>query len=103
MIINNTIFFKQYKNIFNIAIITCLILMIPLLSMQFTDEVNWSSSDFVIAGGVLFTTGFIFDLAMRKVRNIKYKAIVGLVIVLAFLLIWTELAVGLFGTPFGGS
>ena len=71
--------------------------------MQFTTEVNWTASDFVIAGMLIFVTGLIFDLVLRKInnKNLRIALIVSLFIIVV--LIWIELAVGIFGTSFSGS
>jgi hypothetical protein len=71
--------------------------------MQFTNEVVWTLSDFVVAGVLLVGTGLAFAAAMRKARSVRNRAIFGAAILVAFLLVWAELAVGIFGTPFAGS
>ena len=71
--------------------------------MQFTDEVNWSILDFVIAGTLLFGTGVLCELALRKIKSFKYRLAILTCILLVLLAIWAELAVGIFGTPFAGS
>lgn len=86
-----------------IALATGFILLVPLIAMQFTGEVNWTLSDFVIAGTLLSGTGLMFVLLARKVRNIKHRATIGIVLFLLLLIVWAELAVGVFGTPFAGS
>lgn len=86
-----------------ILIFVMVLLLVPLVAMQFTDEVNWGPLDFVVAGVLLLSTGFIFDLVLRKVKNRNYRIAIIIVILLALLLIWAELAVGVFGTPFGGN
>ena len=91
------------KRLKNILLIVGSLLLIPLIAMQFTDEVNWTALDFVIAGALLFVTGLIFDLVMRKVKNTKYRIAILIIVILVFFLIWAELAVGIFGTPFSGS
>ena len=79
------------------------LLAIPLIAMQFTDEVNWTIVDFVIAGGLLFSLGFLVDLLLDKVKpKTKSWAIIALVLIL-FLLLWAELAVGIFGSPIAGN
>lgn len=80
-----------------------LLLLLPLVAMQFTNEVNWTFSDFIIAGILLFGTGGLIELAMRKINQVGTRVwvIVGILIVL--FLVWAELAVGIFGTPFAGS
>lgn len=79
------------------------LLLIPLIGMQFSNEVNWSLSDFLIMGVLLLLAGTGIEIARRKVQNVRKKWILIGVVVLVFLLIWVELAVGLFGTPFAGS
>lgn len=72
------------------------ILLIPLIAMQFTDEVNWTALDFIVAGSLLFVTGLAFELTIRKVKKRKNRILLLAVILLVFLLIWVELAVGIF-------
>ncbi|MFN3446061.1 MAG: hypothetical protein ACK44D_09985 [Bacteroidia bacterium] len=79
------------------------LLLIPLIAMQFTNEVNWSVSDFVIMGGLLFGTGLLCELIMRKVKSVTNRMIICGAVLFVFFLIWVELAVGLFNTPFAGS
>lgn len=86
-----------------VGVVTVLILMVPLIAMQFSDEVDWRLFDFIIMGALLFGTGAAFVLAARKVQSTKKRIIVGAILLVAFLLVWAELAVGLFGTPFAGS
>jgi len=93
----------KYKRLNIILIIIALLLLIPLIAMQFTDEVNWSILDFVIAGTLLFGTGVLCELALRKIKSFKYRLAILTCILLVLLAIWAELAVGIFGTPFAGS
>ena len=79
-----------------------LLLLIPLIAMQLTNEVNWSLFDFIIMGGMLTITGLLIGIILKKVKNSKNRLILILTIVMIFFLIWAELAVGLFGTPFAG-
>lgn len=79
-----------------------LILLIPLITMQFTDEVNWSLFDFILMGAMLSVTGFSMEAIYKKVKNGNVSLILILTVVMIFLLVWAELAVGLFGTPFAG-
>lgn len=47
------------KSAFVIALTTGLLLLVPLVAMQFTDEVDWGGGDFVVAGGLLFGVAMI--------------------------------------------
>ena len=92
----NTDLIAQNKVIFWIAFATGLVLLVPLLAMQLTDEVAWSVSDFVTAGALLLGTGLMFVLATRKMR--KYRALLGVALAAALIYVWAELAVGIFTT-----
>ncbi len=75
-----------------------LILLLPSVAMQFTDEVNWDETDFIFAGALIGGTGLTFELAARATANYAYRAAVGVALAAAFLLIWLNLAVGIIGT-----
>ncbi len=79
------------------------ILLIPLIAMQFTNEVQWSVFDFIVAGVLLSGTGVTLELLLRKFRTFKTRFIAGAILFIIFFLIWVELAVGIFGTPFAGN
>ncbi|WP_313805620.1 hypothetical protein [Flavobacterium sp.] len=91
------------KNLTVVALITSILLVIPFVAMQFTPEVNWSVGDFVIAGALLFGTGFLIDLAIRKIPNRKNRILICIAIALALVILWIDLAVGIFGMPWSGS
>lgn len=90
------------NNIVRILLGTALILLVPLVAMQFSDEVNWDLADFVIIGTLLMSAGLTYELMKTRV-NAKYRSTLALGVITAVLLIWAELAVGIFGTPFSGS
>lgn len=91
------------KRLKNLLVFASLLLSIPMIAMQFTDEVNWSLRDFIVMGVILFGTAISIELVMRKAKGLKFKLIfVGAVLLIAIIL-WAELAVGIFGTPFAGS
>ena len=80
-----------------------LLLIIPLIAMQLTDEVEWSLFDFIIMGTLLLIIGLMGEIISKKVKKYKHRVILYVVVAITFLLIWAELAVGIFGTPFAGS
>ena len=79
------------------------ILLIPLIAMQLTNEVNWSLFDFIIMGAMLTITGLLGEIIFKKVKKYKHRVTLYVIVAIIFLLIWAELAVGIFGTPFAGS
>lgn len=92
-----------HKNQLIIFAGTFILLLVPLLGMQFSNEINWSLFDFVIMGTLLLTLGLSIDFIFRKIKSktVKIGWIIFLVIV--FLLLCIELAVGLFNSPIAGS
>ena len=80
-----------------------LLLIIPLIAMQLTDKVEWSLFDFIIMGTLLLITGLMGEIIFKKVKKYKHRVILYVVVAITFLLIWAELAVGIFGTPFAGN
>jgi hypothetical protein len=93
----------QNKRLVGIVLTVVLLLLIPLIAMQFTAEVNWGPGDFVIAGVLLLGTGLLCELVLRMVSKTEYRIVICGALLLALLLVWLELAVGVFGTPFAGS
>ncbi|MGN7867184.1 hypothetical protein [Chryseobacterium sp. 22458] len=79
------------------------LLTIPMLGNIFSKEVNWTAADFLIAGILLFTTAFLINLVRNKIKKQSRKIMLSIFILLALVLIWLELAVGIFGSPFAGS
>lgn len=79
-----------------IVFATVLVLLVPLVAMQFNDDVNWRPNDFVVAGVLLFLAGLGVDLIFTKVRTRNRKAAALAVLAVAFLYLWAELAVGVF-------
>lgn len=93
----------QNKRLIGIILTVLLLLMIPLIAMQFTNEVDWKLSDFLIMGSLLLGTGLLCELVMRKVKKTENRILLCALLLSVLFLIWAELAVGIFGTPFAGS
>jgi len=93
----------QNKRLTAFVIAATLLLLIPFVAMQFSNEVNWSIADFVTAAVLLVGTGLLCEFVMRKVKKREHRFLICAGILAALLLIWIELAVGIFGTPFAGS
>ena len=79
------------------AAVVAFILLIPLVAMQFTEEVNWDLFDFAFMGALLFGSGLAYELVARKGRAVAYRAAVGVALAAAFLLVWVNGAVGFIG------
>jgi hypothetical protein len=64
---------------------------------------NWSIADFVVAVAILLIAGASFWLVVKKARSTKSRIVFVSILVLIIALVWAELAVGLFNSPFAGS
>lgn len=95
--------FTLKKRLYIILSIVLILLLIPLLAMQFTNEVNWSLFDFIAAGILLLGTGLAIEFVLQKVKNRKNRILISGIIIILLLLLWVELAVGIFGSPIAGS
>ena len=87
------------KNIIRPLVGACLILLIPL-ALQLTIGTgvdgqgwNWKLDDFIVIGILLFITGFLIELAQKMGKHRVFWIIA---IILGFLWLYVELAVGLF-------
>lgn len=88
---------KFFQTLTGVAVLTGVVLMIPLIAMQFTPHVNWSVGDFMVMGILLFSMGSAFVLITRYASHLVYKAGALGAIGTTFLMIWANLAVGLIG------
>jgi ABC-type cobalt transport system substrate-binding protein len=93
----------QKKRLVGIIITVVIMLLIPLIAMQFTPDVNWGLFDFVAAGVLLLGAGFLCELILRKIKKTKHRIIIIVAVLALLTLTWLELAIGIFGTPFAGS
>jgi len=91
------------KRHFVILGLVTLILLVPLIAMQFSQEVSWNWADFLIMGLLLVLTGFAPDYVRGKFRSPKTRVLIMAGILTAFRLIWIELALGIFGSPIAGN
>jgi len=73
------------------------LLLVPLLAMQVTDEMNWGPADFAIFGAMLAGVGGTYEFAARMATSNAYQAAVGIALATTFVLVWMNLAVGIVG------
>jgi hypothetical protein len=79
-----------------VLLATVAILLVPAVAMRFTDEVNWGPGDFLAGGALLAGTGFAYVLAKRRIVTRPGRLLLGALLALGLLLVWAELAVGIF-------
>jgi len=81
------------KNIrlFCILLAVPALLLIPFLAMRFTDEVNWTSLDFITMGVMLLVTGLAIEVALRVVELTWMKVAAVAAILVGFVMVWGTL------------
>lgn len=92
-----------YKKISYLLLFVILVLLIPFISMQYTNEVNWGLFDFIVAGSLLFGTGLTIEYVFRKVKRRQHRIIICSIVLLLLFLLWAELAVGIFNSSIAGN
>lgn len=87
------------------AIVTLVLLSIPLVAMQYTSEVQWDPFDFVVMGTLLFAPGSALEWLLRRANSWPYRLGVAGGVLSTSLMVWSNMAVGLIageGNPING-
>ncbi len=79
------------------------LLIIPLLGVLLTNAVEWGIFDFLLMGSLLLVLGIAINLTFLNIKYFNKRIAIIFFVILIFLLIWVELAVGVFNTPFAGT
>jgi hypothetical protein len=78
-------------------IFALLLLLAPLVAMQFTTEVNWSVADFALFALMLAAAGTALEFLITKSRHLSYQLAAAIAVLSSFVLVWLNVAVGLIG------
>lgn len=73
------------------------LILLPLIAMRFTAEVAWTASDYVLAILLIGGVGIAYELVVRMTGNAAYRAAVAAALLTGFLLVWSNVAVGIIG------
>jgi hypothetical protein len=86
-----------------VVFLPLLFLLIPLIGMLFSNEVNWSFFDFIIMGILILSISFGIKQVIKATNKRMFRMLlIGLILIL-FLVVWADLAVGILGTPIAGN
>ena len=80
-----------------------LVLLAPLIAMQFTNDVQWSLFDFALAALLLLITVLLVKIVLRTVQKTTSRLFIFLLIFTILVMLWAELAVGIFNSPISGN
>jgi len=83
-------------------IIKSIIRLMPFQFIYINVDFNWSFLDFLVM--TLMILGLIFSILIsNKITNLKIRILSIILSILLFLIIWAELAVGIFDSPLAGN
>ena len=91
---------RNYQKIY--LIIFGFLLSIILLLNFISDEFDWNIFDFIVLIIIMIFTTTLFEITTRTAKTKKNQKILFILITIIFLLIWAELGVGIFDSPFAG-
>ena len=94
---NLTVTFMHSRPIIRAALLTMSLLLIPLWGNRFVEGWNWTLSDFLGMGTLIFGTGLLYELIASRSAAPAYRAGIGLATATGFVLLWANLAVGIIG------
>ncbi|MBP6900359.1 MAG: hypothetical protein KBC73_09740 [Burkholderiaceae bacterium] len=88
--------FAAFSPVSRVLLVTTLLLMLPLLAMQFSSEVRWGPLDFAAAAALLNAAGLAWLWSRRRWHAARPRRLAALAILLLLAGVWAELAVGIF-------
>lgn len=74
------------------------LLLMPLIAMQFTTEVDWDETDFIVMAAMLGIACGTVELSIRASGEASYRLGAIVAVGAGFLLVWVNLAVGIIGS-----
>lgn len=77
-------------------VIAALLMLSAVTANQFSHEFMWTKFDYLVFGIMLLGAGLAIELVLVITKKPPYRLVSIIVIALAFLLVWAELAVGIF-------
>ena len=89
MNINNILISKN--SVFNVLLSVVLVLLLPLIAMQFTNEVDWDINDFVVAGVLLSFFGYLYEVLTKVTNKNMPNIVIALVVIGLLFFVWVSL------------
>ncbi|MFN4950789.1 MAG: hypothetical protein ACK5F0_04150 [Flavobacteriales bacterium] len=94
---------KMRRAQFVILFIVLVLLLIPFLEqLDGKATFNWGFFDFLMAFLLFSSLGLGLELVIHKIQNRRRKILLIFSIIVLFVMLWGELAVGLFNSPIAG-
>lgn len=94
----------QSRIVLRPALAVVFVSLVAIFGNQFVSGWNWSPSDFLVMGVLIFGAGLLAEIANMKIKNKNYKIAAIAAVLVVLLITWVHLAVGIVDTwPFAGS
>lgn len=87
----------QTKHLLGVFLVPSLLLLVPLVAMQFVDGMVWRWFDFAVAWVLMVSAGLAYRLVASRTGSVAYRSAVGVAVATMFMLVWGNLAVGFIG------
>ena len=79
------------------------LLTIPLFANVLVTGFDWTFYDFIVIDGLIYSITFTLLIVLRIIQNTPYRFVIIIAILLVFILIYIDLAVGVFDLPWSGT
>lgn len=79
------------KSVYIVFVTTLFVLLLPLIAMQFTQEVNWDVGDFIVAGALFVFFGYLYNVLTKASKNTIKNFLTGLLVLVLFIFVWVNL------------
>ena len=79
------------------------LLLLPAVGNLVSTEVNWGPEDFLVMGLLLFAAAWAGNQVWQRFHSPQRRILLLAVVAAVFVLVWAEMAVGIFGSPIAGS
>jgi len=83
-----------YRLLIRPLIATTALLLVPLVAMQFTREVQWTPFDFVFAAALILALAVPLEFVIQRTRG-AYRLAAAVALLTTFLMTWVNAAVGI--------
>ena len=94
---------SEYKRFLSFLIASIILLAIPSIANNNAIFFNWTTYDFVIAGIILISLSIGIEVIIRSIKKKKNKPLLIFLLSAIFILLFIEIAVGVFGSPLAGN
>lgn len=95
-------YLEKNRRLFILLVSSIALLLIPLIGTIFIDQFDWDAFDFLVAAIILIGFSLLIEFICRKTKPRYLRVALMALLSLFFMLLWAELAVGIFGTCLAG-